>query len=199
MNAAMAQSQAYEYNAQMSRYQAAAAAQAYEYNAAIQRRNILIAQENAKLELEAGQIDARTQARENMGQISQMQSQMIRSGFSMEGTALLVLDEDVRKGAEEVSKIKTASELKARNYMVDVLNLEAEARMNEYNAQVARVQGENQASSEIQRAEIAKYQGQVAQNTYNKNSTSTMLTGLTSSFGQFGGAFKSLGSWLGSK
>lgn len=181
-----AQAQAYAYNAEVSRMQAEAAAKAYEYNAAISRANSAVAVQNARQTLEVAQVEAGESRRAGVAAIASEKTQMIASGVAMEGTALLIIDEDTRRTTNETNKILMQGDQQARNFMIESANLEAEARMNEYNAQVSRISGNNRASSELQQAAVSRYQGQTQQYMANKQASTSMWTGLSSAFGQFG-------------
>jgi hypothetical protein len=83
--------------------------QAMNYNAAI-------AQQNAAAARSAAAADAQTQMRINAARYGRLSTQILKQGVELEGTPLLLLDEEIAQGALEAEKIKAKGENAARNY-----------------------------------------------------------------------------------
>lgn len=112
-----------------------AQAAAYEYNAAVARNNAIAARDAANAEAE--QVE-----RQNKLRLGKLQTDIIKQGVALEGTPLLILDEEYEQGQLERSKEVYKGEVKARNY-------ENDANLNMLYADSARQAGANKAGASL--------------------------------------------------
>lgn len=115
--------------------QADAQARAYEYNAAVSRNNAIAARQAALAE-------AQQQDRLNSARLGKLTTQIIKQGVALEGTPLLILDEEFEQGELESKKKIYTGEIQATNYQND-------SNLQRFYASQARAAGESQASQSM--------------------------------------------------
>lgn len=122
---------------QSGQQQAAAQAQANAnyYNAAV-------AQQNANAAMQAAYADKQQQDRKNRSQLESIRSKYLKSGIELEGTPLLVMQEENSQMALESDKILQKGRVQWANYM-------NEANMQTYQGDVATSMGNSQASGTL--------------------------------------------------
>jgi hypothetical protein len=123
--------------AQAGQQQASAQAQA---NAA--NYNAAVAQQNANASYQAALADKQQQDRENRSRLETVRSKYLASGVTLEGTPLMVLDEEVTQNALESDKILHRGEVQRASYM-------NQANLQKYQGDTALSVGSSQASSTI--------------------------------------------------
>lgn len=111
---------------------AQAQANAANYNAAIARNNAISAEQ-------AAAANARQQARINSAKMGKLQVGLTGSGFTMEGTPLMLIESNAGQLELDKQKILWEGATQAQNYR-------NQATLEEYKGQVALQAGENQAS-----------------------------------------------------
>lgn len=122
---------------QSSSQQAAgqAQAQASYFNAAV-------AQQNAIAARQAAAVEAAQQARKNRASLEQVRSKYLMSGIDLEGTPMMVLDEETRNMALDVDLIRHKGEVQATNYT-------NQAIMDTYQGQSTMAAANNQAQGTL--------------------------------------------------
>lgn len=118
-----------------ARSSAASQAAAYEYNAAVARNNAIAARN-------AASATADQTERQNKSRLGKLQTEIIKQGVAMEGTPLLIIDEEVAQGQLERKKDIYKGEVQAVNYT-------NQSNLNMMYADSARTAGENQASASL--------------------------------------------------
>lgn len=118
---------------------AAAAGQAQQnaanYNAAVANNNAIAAQQ-------AAAANAQQQARINSARQAKLESGLLASGVTMEGTPLLLVTEEAAQNELERQKILHQGQVQAANY-------QNQATLDQYNGSVAAAAGQNKSSSMI--------------------------------------------------
>jgi hypothetical protein len=78
--------------------------------------NAAVAMQNAQAARDAAAADADTQRRLNASRLGKLTTGILKQGVELEGTPLLLLDEEVGQGALEVAKIQQKGAINAANY-----------------------------------------------------------------------------------
>lgn len=122
---------------QAGQQQAAAQAQADAsyYNAAVAQQNALAAQQ-------AAQADKQQQDRKNRAQLETIRSKYLGSGIELEGTPLLVLEEETSQMALESDKILHRGQVQASQY-------QNQANLYRYQGDSAASAGASQSSGTL--------------------------------------------------
>lgn len=122
---------------QSGQQQAAAQAQANAayYNAAVQ-------QQNANAAMQAAYADKQQQDRKNRAQLESVRSKYLASGIELEGTPLLVLEEEATQMALESDKILHRGQVQQANYL-------NQANADRYQGDVALSAGSAQSSGTL--------------------------------------------------
>lgn len=122
---------------QAGQQQAAAEAQA---NAA--SYNAAVAQQNANAAMQAAYADKQQQDRENRSRLEQVRSKYLASGIELEGTPLMVLQEENSQMALESERILERGRSQAANYL-------NQANMYNYQGATALAAADSQSSGTI--------------------------------------------------
>jgi|TARA_R100001086_G_scaffold190484_1_gene107956 ATPase subunit of ABC transporter with duplicated ATPase domains len=122
---------------QAGQAQAAAQAQA---NAA--NYNAAVAQQNANAALQAAYADKQQQDRENRASLERVRSKYLASGVELEGTPLMVLEEETVQNALESDKILHKGKVQRANFL-------NQANAQIYQGQVAVAAANNKAQGTI--------------------------------------------------
>lgn len=104
--------------------------------------NAAVAQQNANAAMQAAYADKQQQDRENRSKLEQVRSKYLSSGIELEGTPLLVLQEENSQMALESDKILHRGKVQYANYM-------NEANMARYQGDVASSMAQSQASGTL--------------------------------------------------
>lgn len=123
--------------AQSGAQSAAAQAQA---NAAYY--NAAVAQNNANAAMQAAYAEKQSQDRKNRMAVENVRSKYLASGIELEGTPLLVLNEEVTQRALESEKILYRGKVQQAQYL-------NEANMSNYQGNVALSAGQSRADSTL--------------------------------------------------
>jgi len=108
--------------------QSQAQAQAANYQAQVARNNQIVAQQNAQLALEQGQVQEQAQRQKTGQQIGGIVAQEAASGVNPNsGSPLRVRSSAAETGELDALTIRSNSELQARNYLVNASSYGAQA------------------------------------------------------------------------
>jgi hypothetical protein len=110
-------------------------AAANNYNAAVARNNAIAAEQ-------AAAANASQQERINMARQGKLQAGLLKSGVLMEGTPLMLVEDEAAQGELEKQKILHQGKTQAANYR-------SQATMDDYQGQVARSAGSSKSSGII--------------------------------------------------
>lgn len=104
--------------------------------------NAQVSQNNANAAMQAAYADKQQQDRKNRAHVATVTSKYLGAGVELEGTPLLVINEEAMQGALESDKILHKGKVQANNYM-------NEAAMSRYQGDSAIAAGNTQASSTL--------------------------------------------------
>jgi hypothetical protein len=104
--------------------------------------NAAVAQQNADAAMQAAQANKQTQDRQNRAQMEQVRSKYLSSGIELEGTPLMVLEENASNLALESDRILHQGKVQQANY-------KNQANMQRYQGDVALSAGNQQASGTL--------------------------------------------------
>lgn len=104
--------------------------------------NASVAQMNANASMQAAYADKQQQDRENRSRLETVRSKYLASGVELEGTPLMVLEEEVVQGALESDKILHRGKVQAANY-------QNQANLQRYQGETALSASSSQSSGTI--------------------------------------------------
>lgn|SRR5574343_329620 len=104
--------------------------------------NAAVAQNNANAAMQAAYAEKQSQDRKNRMAVENVRSKYLASGIELEGTPLLVLNEEVTQRALESEKIIYRGKVQAAQY-------QNEANMYNYQGQVSESLGSSRSDSTI--------------------------------------------------